>query len=190
MPIRLLRSALLALAVAGSLAAATPVAADCQMAGPLAAELQTAPVAFVGRVTATEGSAAQFTVAEVWAGDVGREVEIRGLTDRADPPLGAQPIAPPEPIISEDDRTWTVGATYLVLPVVDGAVLRDHICTATSEWVPELAELRPAGARVLAPGADADVAPLPLIIVLAGLGMLGLISLVAFRREEPRAASR
>ena len=184
MPIRLLRSAVLALIAVAALAAATPAAADCQMAGPIEAELRTAPVAFVGRVTSTEGAAARFAVSEVWAGTVAAAVEVRGISDigggRAEPAAG-------EPFpIGEDDRLWTVGATYLVIPTVEGEELRDSICSATAEWVPELAALRPADARIIGGDGQAggDGLPLPAIVVLGSLAVVGLLSVLAFRQGD------
>ena len=187
MPIRLLRSALVALAAVASLAAAAPAAADCQMAGPIEGELRLAPVAFVGRVTSSEGAVGRFAVSEVWAGNVAATVEVRGVSDigggRAEPEAGA-----PFPI-GEDDRLWTVGATYLVIPTVEGDVLRDSICSATAEWVPELAELRPPDARILAvDGQDSGGGiPLPAIVVLGSLAVVGVLSLVAFRARDGEA---
>lgn len=168
------------------LAAAPPAVADCQMAGPIEAELRLAPVAFVGRVTSTEGASARFAVSEVWAGNVAETVEVRGISDlgggRAEPAVG-------EPFpIGEDDRLWTVGATYLVIPTIEGEVLRDSICSATTEWVPELAALRPADARIIgADGQDDEGGlPLPAVVVLGSLALLGVLSVLAFRTRGDR----
>ena len=84
-------------------ALASQAAADCEPAGPLDEEIPVASVAFVGTVTATRGAVAQFAVSEVWAGEVGPAVEIRGISDNV--PGG----------IGEDDRTWVVGDAYLVV---------------------------------------------------------------------------
>lgn len=159
--------------LAAWLAAAAPAVADCDPAGPPAAVLGEAPVAFVGLVTGVEGGIATFAVSEVWAGDVGAVAQVRGLTDGAG--------------IVEDDRTWTVGARYLVLPVVDRGALRDHICTATTEWRPELAELRPADARLF-PGAPVSLSvPGGVIgVVAAGLVIVAVAGagIVAFRARD------
>lgn len=125
------------------IALASPVVADCDPAGRPADVLPDAEVAFVGDVVEVRGSVAQISVREVWAGNVGAVVEVHGLGDEGRGP-------------SEDDRRWERGTTYLVLPASNGAVLRDHICTATSEWTDELAALRPANARLLMdPAVDA-----------------------------------
>ena len=121
----------LALAVALAFGAGT-VSADCELAGPLDDVLPAAPIAFVGTVVEVAAPVAFFEVREVWAGEVGHTVEVHGLTS------GVQ--------FSEDDRQWEAGATYLVLPYSDGGVLRDSICTATTEWTDDLAALRPADA--------------------------------------------
>ena len=170
-------------AIAASTMSAGPVAADCQPAGPIEQSLPDAPVAFVGVVTALEGPVATMAVREIWAGDVPDTVEVRGLSDDVggvDPGFGAG--------FSEDDRRWNPGATYLVVPWVDGAVLRDSICTATTEWHPGLEALRPADARiVLAEEAEGLAVPAPLLAVGAVLLLIGAISALAFARgERPR----
>lgn len=159
------------LALLALLAHVSPAAADCDPAGPLDEEIPVASVAFVGTVTATRGAVAQFAVTEVWAGEVGPSVEIRGITDNV--PGG----------IGEDDRTWVVGDAYLVVPIVDGPVLRDSICTATVMWEPELAELRPVTAEILQPSVPASEVPIALIAVgVVGALMVGA-SVIAFRRR-------
>jgi hypothetical protein len=156
-----------------------PAAADCQPAGPPEAALPAAPVAFVGVVTNVEGPIATFAVREVWAGDVAETVEVRGLSDDlggVDTGFGVG--------FSEDDRQWTDGTTYLVVPFVDGAVLRDHICTATTEWHDGLEALRPATARIL--GAEqVDGLSIPPAILLIGAVLVLLVagSALAFRRR-------
>ena len=164
---RRLRPALLALPW---LLLAAPVAADCQMAGPLAEELPRAPVAFVGEVTAVNGSTATFAVREVWKGEVGPSVEVGGAFD--------------DGRFGEDDRGWNVGATYLVLPYLDGTMLRDTICSATTAWTDDLARLRPAGSE-----SPAQAAPAGPSMILLGIGLVAVIfaaiSWIAFRR--PRA---
>jgi hypothetical protein len=163
---------------------AWPVAADCQPAGPLEDELKVAPVAFVGTVTDTEGGSARFAVEEVWAGDVGPEVEVRGL-GWAELPKGAPPagvdIGGGGVAFVEDDRVWAFGGRYLVVPWVEGEVLRESACTATTEWRSELAELRPDDA-VIFPEAPESGIPLPLIVAGVAILVVGLGSAVAFRK--------
>ena len=177
MPIRHLIPLALALAV---LAAAPPARADCDPAGPVEQVLPKADVAFVGSVIATDGSVARFAVAEVWAGDLPDVVEVRGLIDR---PAGRGDAGGPAPIV-EDDRLWTVGQTYLVIPTVDGDVLRDHGCTATTEWSAELESLRPPDARVVV-GLREQGLTLPPILIPAGgiIVLIAAVSLLAFRRR-------
>ncbi|MCC6617579.1 MAG: hypothetical protein IT341_00910 [Chloroflexi bacterium] len=165
-----IRRPLIAAAVLAMLAMAPPRAsADCQPADPIDQALRTAPVAFVGTVTASDGPIATIEVREVWAGDVGRTVEVRGSSDG--------------PGFAEDDRTWTDGTTYLVLPWVDGDVLRDSWCTATTEWRPELAGLRPPGATVYGPAAPDDGPPTALLLLAAAAVIVLLIGAVAFARR-------
>ena len=181
MPTRRLIPVVFALA---GLATASPASADCDPAGPVERVLPKADVAFVGSVTATDGSVARFAVAEVWAGDLPDVVEIRGLNDGL---AGRGGAAGPAPIV-EDDRLWTVGQTYLVLPVVEGAVLRDQACTATTEWSAELAGLRPADARIVAAEEAGGVSVPPAVLAAGGVLLLVIIvSVLAFRRgERPR----
>jgi hypothetical protein len=149
-----------------------PVAADCQPAGPPAEVLPNAEVAFVGEVVNVAGPRARFAVTEVWAGEVGEVVEVRGIMDNVDPNA-----------FGEDDRQWTVGNVYLVIPFVDGNVLREHICTSTVEWQPELAELRPGDAEVAESPADQGGVPLPLLAVTAIGVVVAGVSALAFRRR-------
>jgi hypothetical protein len=160
------------------LVGAAPVAADCQPAGPIEDALAAAPIAFVGTAASVDGPVATFAVREVWAGEVPDTVEVRGLADDAgvDVGFGAG--------FSEDDRQWSAGETYLVIPFVDGAVLRDSICTATTEWSPELEALRPADARIVA-AEEAGGAAVPTELILVGTVVLLVAgaSVLAFRRR-------
>jgi hypothetical protein len=159
------------------------VAADCQPAGPIEEELARAPVAFVGTVTETIGSTARLTVREVWAGDIGPVVEIRGLGGAAVPKGRALVEAEPIPI-QLDDRAWTVGATYLVVPWVEAGRLIESACTATTLWREELGALRPAEAVDLgvgSPGAS-SLGALPWILV--GVAGIAAVSVLAFRRSR------
>ncbi len=152
------------------LGGAGPVAADCQLAGPIEEELPAAPIVFVGTATEVIGSMARFEVHEVWAGTVANGVEVHGLTSGVE--------------FSEDDRRWEAGTRYLVVPIVEGQVLRDSICSSTTEWREELEALRPATARLVEGEPAGGVAfPPALILVGAVVPVLGLVSLLAFRRR-------
>jgi hypothetical protein len=169
-----LRHALPLVLALALVAIAGPVAADCQPAGPPAEVLPTAEVAFVGEVVDTDGPRARFAVSEVWAGQVADVVEVRGITDD----LGAN-------VIGEDDRQWTIGDRYLVIPFVDGDVLREHMCTSTVAWQPELEELRPGNAEVPSSRADLGSAPIPMAlmaVLVVGVAVAG-VSVLAFRRR-------
>ena len=149
---------------------AGPVRADCQPAGPIEEALAAAPIAFVGTATEVIGSMARFEVHEVWAGAVANGVEVHGLTSGVE--------------FSEDDRRWEAGTRYLVVPIIEGQVLRDSICTATTEWGAELEALRPATARLVEGEPAPEVSfPPALILVGAVVLLLGGISLLAFRRR-------
>ncbi len=166
---------LIAIPIALTMAfAAGTVAADCEPAGPLEDVLPNAPVAFVGTVVDLQPPMAVLEVHEVWAGDVARSVEVHGLTS------GVQ--------FSEDDRPWEEGVTYMVVPIVEGGVLRDSICTATTEWTDDLAALRPADALIYAPTEPAPETPMPIAIPLVGIALLLVVatSVFAFRQGASR----
>jgi hypothetical protein len=165
---------------------AGPVAADCEPAGPIEDELLVASVAFVGTVTQVVGGSAQFAVEEVWAGDVGHEVDVVGGGWFA--PRGGMDA---RRTVVEDDRTWEVGDTYLVLPVPHEGLLTDNQCTATTEWRPELADLRPADALmreqlvIEARSEATTLVSIPLAPVVIGVGAMLLVAgtVIAFRRR-------
>lgn len=149
------------------LALATPVAADCDMTRSVDDALADGSVVFVGDVASLDGSDATFAVREVWSGDVGPAVTVHGFSDEGQ--------------FGEDDRTWTLGATYLVVPHLDRGVLRDNICTPSTSWDASLMELRPADARVVAQAAP-PAGP-PLVVVGMLIAALIGISWFAFRRR-------
>lgn len=176
---RLTAPATLAIVLFLLLLAPWPVAADCQPAGPIEDEVPAAEVAFVGTVTAVDGAVATLAVREIWAGDVESPAVVRGFFDvigGEDTGFGAG--------LSEDDRHWVAGTTYLVVPWVDGAVLRDSICTATVEWNDDLARLRPADARILVDaGPEGPSIPPTLLVASAVILVAGGASALAFRRR-------
>jgi hypothetical protein len=153
------------------LTAAGPAAADCEPAGPIEEALPAAPVAFVGTVAALDGPIATFAVSEVWAGEVADVVTVRGLSDAAAAGF------------TEDDRQWSHGELYLVVPWVDGGALRDSICTATTKWRPELEDLRPADARIVSIQGTGDAAPSVALILVATAVVIAGASVLAFRRR-------
>ena len=161
------------IALAMAFAAGT-VAADCELPGPPEDVLPNAPVAFVGTVVDLQPPMAMFEVHEVWAGNVARSVEVHGLTS------GVQ--------FSEDDRPWEEGATYLVVPIAEGGVLRDSICTATTEWTDDLAVLRPADALIYAATEPEAETSIPIAVPLVGLVVLLVVatSVFAFRQGASR----
>jgi hypothetical protein len=111
-----------------------------------------------------DGRNARFQVEDVWVGHLRETVTVYGLSSEQ---------------VSEDDRAWQVGARYLVLPIVDGDVLRDSICSATTEWSPELVALRPVGA----PSSDTGVAvPLLPILAVAAFVVVLLAAFVGYDR--------
>ena len=164
-------------AILACLALPAPALGDCQPAGPLAQELAEAPVVFVGTVvdTGVDGAPpAAFLVEEVWVGRLPAEsVRVRGLM--VDETFG------------EDDRGWRRGVRYLVVPIVDGNVLRDSICSATTEWQPELAAFRPSG--VPSSSATGIAVPLAPILAVAAFVAVILAAFVGYDRYGRRPRS-
>jgi hypothetical protein len=177
------RSVLVAAVAIAWLMAPARAVADCEPVGPVAEVLPDAEIAFVGTVTDVRGSVAILSVREIWAGQVTDVVEVRGLGDEGRGPVVELVEGP-----SEDDRSWTPGVTYLVLPMVLGlaedAVLRDHLCSATTEWTEELARLRPADARFVTSETETSGPSLPVLLIgLVASAIVGA-SWLAFRRRS------
>lgn len=143
--------------------------ADCQPASSVEEALAAAQVAFVGTVVAAVDAAprAVFSVEEVWVGQVAATVDLRGMGDDG---------------FLEDDRQWTQGARYLVIPYVEAGVLRDNICSATVEWRDELAALRPPTAHPPFSQDAVGEVPVQLFLVGGAVALFGAISFFAFRR--------
>ena len=156
------------------------VRADCQSASSTAEALATAEVAFVGTVVAVRDGVpgAFIRVEEVWMGDIPQTVEVRGIE-------GAS--------FREDDRIWAEGARYLILPYLDGGVLRDHMCTGTIQWRADLAALAPSDAHLplggdtVSPDADA-LAALPIVVAVVAVALLAGGWALTLRRSARRGA--
>ena len=86
--------------------------------------------------------------------------------------------------LSEDDRTWELGARYLVIPFPDRGVLHDHICTGTELWREELAALRPPGAaqQVGAPTGGSPP-PWPMFAGVLAASIMLVAGVIAFRKS-------
>jgi len=84
----------------------------------------------------------------------------------------------------EDDRHWTLGARYLVIPHVQDGVLRDDICTATTLWRDEFAALRPPGAEGPAGSANGSGVPGALVAVIVAAAVVTIVAGFAFRRHS------
>lgn len=103
--------------------------------------IRQAPAVFVGEVTAAtgDGRVASVEVAEVWAGEVEAQVEVRGGSGDA----GA---------ISSVDRSYERNEIYLFVPYKgSGSVFHDNSCTATTVFNSRLERFRPDDASVTLP---------------------------------------
>jgi hypothetical protein len=166
---------------AGVLADTGVVLPDCAPPLPMEKALLSADLIFLGTVTSTEDGdrTATVVVKEVWQGDVDEIVSIRG---------GAGPGS-----AAEDDRTYSVGSTYLFFPTVSGDQLVDNACTSTREWSDDMAAIRPAVTRP--PRTITAPAPSPFAFLgslagplwtaaIIGGGAYGFALLVARRRDD------
>jgi len=157
-------------------------AASCAVQPPLAQVVAGADVLFVGTVTSTTNRNrwAEVAVEEVWRGpDLPATVVVRG--------------GPDGDVATSVDRSYRVGARYLFLPYADpeSGGLADNSCTGTTEWVDELAGLRPAEVRQprgSSPDTSSDLDAWSLVpvagIVLLVFGVLLVVGLVARDRQE------
>jgi len=70
-------------------------------------------------------------------------------------------------------------------PNIDDGVLRDNQCTATTEWRPELEQLRPDDARILGSPAPTEGEGVPIALILVALVavLVAGASVLAFRRR-------
>lgn len=148
--------------------------ASCAQTPDIKTAATSADIVFIGTVIATANgsSPARVAVEEVW----------RGPNQPAEVLMQVGSVGNAATSV---DRTVEVGVKYLFVPYrdVDG-VLSDNACTSTTEWVPELAGLRPADARqpIGGPAVDAGfdfggilgpiVVAVVLAVVLLGIGLL------------------
>lgn len=161
-------------------AAAAGAATDCAPPLPLEKAVVMADLVFVGTVTATanNGRSATVDVTEIWRGDVPTPAAVNGGSDPTNP--------------AEDDRVFSVGTTYLFLPVLTGGALVDGVCSSTVPWSDDLARLRPPQVGKPLAATPAGSSPLAFLGWLGGpLAMVGLIgggaialSLLIARRRD------
>ena len=181
---RLLVVGLLAMAIV-TLARPTQASASCffdENAPPLAVQLADQPLVFVGvAVEAPEGGkVGLFEVDEVWYGDLGAKIEVRGAA-RGD---SATSI----------DRYFEAEQKYLVVPQLAGDGYIDNSCSLTRIFDEEADQARPVDARqpdetftaADSDGESANTSTLLIIVgtVLAGAAALGGVAMFA-KRSTP-----
>jgi hypothetical protein len=171
----------------------TPAHAACGQQTDPADAMQLADSVFVGRVVALENLTRQATmeVVEVWKGPK--------LTDR----VAVQGASSDSPIVGQNDRTYVLGATYLVVPFGRSSPFYDDACSATSLFTPQGGRIPvqyrdavgASAAWIPAIGDAGEPAPEPqggvsLPVVLGGgAAVLAALWLVARgRKKTPRAA--
>jgi hypothetical protein len=146
---------------------------------PIEQAMQNADSVFVGTVTGLANGDRWATVAvdDVWKGpDLAPVVEVSG--------------GPGPGTASSIDRSFTARARYLfVVSIADGA-LSDNACSSTTEWQPDLANLRPATAHPpVAPAPEPDAAapfdPASLLLpgaLIVGAGVVVFGAALVLRR--------
>jgi hypothetical protein len=194
----LLAASILLAAILQLTATAPAAYAACSTPVDQVAAMRQASTVFVGHVTAVEDISRKATmrVLEIWkGGDIGTEVVVNGSVAGT-------------PQIGVDDRVYTAGATYLVVPFGSRSPFLDEACSGTTLYSPT--GLIPAqyhealgASEPRIPGAAAAPAPAddsgggPSLYMLGGAGAV-ILALLLFtlrrgsqkepRREVPSAA--
>mgnify|MGYP000070615633 CR=1 FL=1 len=168
------------MAVAASLlVGVAPAAAQARcVATDPATAIATAPIVFVGTVTATanEGRWAQVRVDEEWrGGPLPAVVEVRG---------GGEPGT-----ATSIDRVFgPLQYLFFVRQLAPGS-FADDACSATTAWSPELAALRPVGAVIHEPlvvVGGVNLEPALPVIALAVLLLIVVVSYALVWRARRR----
>lgn len=170
------------LAAAAALAFVLPpstVLADCMMPPPVEEAAQKAEILFVGTVTETRNhnSWASVVVEEVWRGpDQPAAVTVKG--------------GPEGNMATSVDRFFEVGVKYLFFPYADETGgLADNSCTNTVQWSADLAQLRPADARIPPVETEGEMFDVGSVIAPLGVALLvGGVLLVAGLLARGRTA--
>ncbi len=161
--------------------AAPSVSASCATTPSIDEAVLLGDVVFVGTVTRTEngGRWATVRVEERWSG-------ARSLGDTVDVHGGSEPGT-----ATSIDRTYLKTRYLFVVRRGDG-VLEDDQCTATTQWTPELARLRPLD---VSPAADVvanqtsselDLEPILPAVALIGALVIAVIAYVFILRARRR----
>ncbi len=165
------------LALAAMILASSPAAASCAALPALDEHLALADAVFVGTVIGLNNAdrTALVSVEEIWHGPtLDGTVTVHGGPD--DPST-----------FTSVDRTYVDGGRYLfAVTSVEGS-LRDDGCSATREWTPDLADLRPSEfSRPAATNQHDEPGPLPLTAIIVGSAVLVIAaaSLLAFRTRR------
>jgi len=145
----------LAAVAAAFLVGAAPAAASCVGEPvPFTQALASAPLVFVGTVTATadQERTATVHVDELWKGPpLPAQVTLRGSPDTS---AAATSV----------DRHYKEGLRYLFVPAGEaGPPFDDNSCTLTREFTADVKALRPASVRSYPPATPSP--PLPVILV-------------------------
>ena len=156
---------------------AGPARASCAAPPGLAEHLASADIVFVGTVVELSNAdrTAVVTVEETWTGPaLPGTVTVQGGPD--DPMMA-----------SSVDRTFVLGGHYLFAVLSAEGKLWDNSCSATREWAPELAAMRPD--EVSRPPESTDPvsdAPVPVAALVVGAVAVAVagVSVLAFRRRS------
>ncbi len=163
--------------------------ASCFASGPLEEAVATAPVVFVGTVTATSNSdrTAQVRVESVWKGPrLPRHVEVQG-----------SPAHEPG-VLTTVDRRFRIGQRYLFVPLAErhGPTFVDNACSSTIEYSGAVARYAPDALKAPESPAvpsgghgDSGVSVwLGVVIAAAVVGVaIGLVVVARRHRARPSA---
>jgi hypothetical protein len=170
----------LAAAIVGA-PAATPALASCATTPSIDEAVLLGDVVFVGTVTRTEngGRWATVRVEERWSG-------ARSLDDTVEVHGGSEPGT-----ATSIDRAY-VRTRYLFVVRHGDGFLEDDQCTATTQWTPDLARLRPIDVSPApdvaanAASSELDLEPLLPVGALIGALVIAVISYVFILRARGR----
>lgn len=175
-----MRNARLVLVIPAGLAmalVASPARGSCAAPPGLAEHLASADVVFVGTVVELSNAdrTAVVAVEETWTGPaLAATITVQGGPD--DPTIA-----------SSVDRTFVLGGHYLFAVLSAEGKLWDNICSATREWVPELAAMRPDEVS-RPPEATEPISeerfPVATLVVGAVALLLAGVSVLAFRARR------
>lgn len=153
-------------AIAAVILASTSAAASCAAPPALGAHLAMADAVFVGTVVELSNAdrTAVVSVEEIWYGPaLDATVTVHGGPEHAG-------------MATSVDRTYAAGRKYLFAVTVSEGLFEDNSCSATREWTPGLADLRPSDYRQPPRTSEpAETGSLPMGPIAVGAALLAIL---------------